>query len=232
MKGLRVLGLMALMVMVSAWPANAQEGFWGVGAFANYNVPTLGFGDWYGNETKFGLTAAYVPSSKVTVEVEFHRGSFNNGALESLPFTWTDGKPHTSPNSKSDLTLNSFLVNGLVRLAQRGEPFAASSFAPYVAVGGGFYRYKNDVSGLLWPGQTGTLVTELEPFTDQRFALGFNAGFGVEAFIVDNVAVDIRGRYNMMIGTFRSMEDWGLQETFPLQMFDVGAGLKFYFSGK
>jgi len=36
----------------------------------------------------------------------------------------------------------------------------------------------------------------------------------------------------MMIGNFRPMEDWGLEETFPLQMFDIGAGLKFYFSGK
>jgi len=229
MRFFRVLGLMTLVVIVSAWPANAQEGSWGVGAFANYNVPTFGFGDWYGNETKFGLTAAYVATSKVTVEVEFHRGSFSNGALESMPFTWTDGKEHTSPNAKSDLTLNSFLINGLVRLSQRGEPFEAGSFAPYVAVGGGFYRYKNDVSGLLWPGQTGELVEELEPFTDQRFSLGFNAGVGVEAFVVDNVSVDIRGRYNMMIGTFRPMEDWGLKETFPLQMLDIGAGFKFYF---
>ena len=103
MKVFRVLGLMTLVVMVSAWPSNAQEGTWGVGAFANYNVPTFGFGDWYGNETKFGLSASYVPSSKVTVEVEFHRGSFSNGALETLPFTWTDGKEYTSPNAKSGL---------------------------------------------------------------------------------------------------------------------------------
>ena len=232
MKVFRVLGLMTLVVMVSAWPSNAQEGTWGVGAFANYNVPTFGFGDWYGNETKFGLSASYVPSSKVTVEVEFHRGSFSNGALETLPFTWTDGKEYTSPNAKSGLTLNRFLVNGLVKLRQIGDPFVASSFASYIAVGGGFYRYKNDVSGMLWPGQANELVHELEAFTDERFSLGFNAGLGVEAFIINNVAVDIRARYNMMIGNFRPMEDWGLEETFPLQMFDIGAGLKFYFSGK
>ena len=145
---------------------------------------------------------------------------------------WTDGVPYKSPNAKSNMSLNSLLLNAVVRLAQYGEAFSSSSFAPYVAVGGGFYRYKNDVSGLLWPGQTGSLVMEMEPVADKRFALGFNAGFGVEAFVVDNVSVDIRGRYNLLIGDLRPYGDWGLEETFPLQLFDIGAGVKFYFNGK
>ena len=35
-----------------------------------------------------------------------------------------------------------------------------------------------------------------------------------------------------MIGDLRGLEDWELSETFPLQMLDFGAGIKFYFSGK
>jgi opacity protein-like surface antigen len=232
MKVFRVVGLLILVFTVSTWPAVAQEGNWGVGVFANYNVPVFGLGDWYENDSKFGLNAAYVLASNVTVEMEFHHGNFNDGSLLTRTFTWTDGNDYTSPNAASNMSLNSLLVNALVRLRQIGQPFAASSFASYIAVGGGFYRYKNDVSGLLWPGQTGDLVIEMDPFTDQRFALGINAGLGVEAFIIDNVAVDLRARYNMMIGDLRGLEDWELSETFPLQMLDLGAGVKFYFSGK
>ena len=232
MKVFRVVGLLILVFTVSTWPAVAQEGNWGVGVFANYNVPVFGLGDWYDNDSKFGLNAAYVPASNVTVEMEFHHGNFTEGSLLTRTFTWTDGKNYTSPDAASNMSLNSLLVNALVRLRQIGQPFAASSFAPYVAVGGGFYRYKNDVSGLLWPGQTGDLVLQMDPFTDQRYALGINVGLGVEAFIIENVAVDLRARYNMMFGDLRSLEDWELSQAFPLQMLDFGAGVKFYFSGK
>ena len=231
MKVFRVVGPLILAFSVSTWPAVAQEGSWGVGAFANYNVPVFGLGEWYENDSKFGLNAAYVPASNVTVELEFHHGHFNDGSLLTRKFTWTDGNDYASPNAASEMVMNSLLVNALVRLRQLGQPFAASSFSPYVAVGGGFYRYNNEVSGLLWPGQTGDLKLELEPFTDQRYALGVNAGLGVEAFVIDNVAVDLRARYNMMIGDLRGLEDWELSETFPLQMLDFGAGVKFYFSG-
>ncbi len=234
MRGLKVVGLVALLVMASAWSAGAQSvvGRWGVGAFANYNVPTFGFRDWYNNANKFGMTLSYVPATNVTVEVELHRTNFDKGSLETRTFTWTDGKDYVSPNASSDMSFNSFLVNGLVRVGQHGEAFKASGFTPYIAVGGGFYRYKNQVSGLLWPGQKNALTQELESFTDQRYALGFNAGLGVEAFVIDNVAVDLRGRYNFVIGQLRPLEDWGLSETFPLQLLDIGAGIKFYFGGE
>ena len=212
--------------------ASADVGSWGVGTFVNYDVPTLGLADWYGNATKWGITGSFVPLENVTVEVEYHRASFNDPKLETATFTWTDGANYVSPDAKSSMTYNSLLVNGLVKWTQRGEPFRASSFAPYIAVGSGFYRYKNHVSGLLWPGQKDALVTKMEPFTDQRFALGFNAGLGIEAFVVDNVAVDLRARYNMVIGELRPMEDWGIQEAFTLQAVDLGAGLKVYFGGK
>jgi opacity protein-like surface antigen len=232
MKGLRVLGLLLLLLAVLPLTSSAEVGSWGVGAFLDYNVPTRGFAQWYGSGTKWGITGSYVPSEMVTVEAEFHREEMKGSELKTATFTWNDGKAYTSPNVNSDMTINSLLLNAIVRLAQKGEAFQASSFAPYVAVGGGFYRYKNTVSGLLWPLQKDALVIEMEPFTDQRFALGFNAGLGVEAFIIKNVAVDLRARYNMMIGDLRPLEDWEISETFPLQAVDIGAGLKLYFGGE
>ncbi len=232
MKGLKILGLLLLLLAVSALTSNAEVGSWGVGAFVDYDVPTRGFAQWYGSGTKWGLTASYVPAERITVEAEFHRVELKNGDIEDLTFTWSDGKAYASPNAQSDMAINSLLINAIVRLGQHGQAFQASSFAPYVAVGSGFYRYKNDVSGLLWPLQKNQLVTEMEAFRDQRFALGFNAGLGVEAFVIKNVAVDLRVRYNMMIGDLRPMEDWGISETFPMQAVDVGAGLKLYFGGE
>lgn len=235
MKAMRICSLLILLMITAEGKTFASEvsGRWGVGAFANYNVPTLGFSEWYDATSKFGVAFSFVPAPKVTVEMEFHRSEFSDGSLLTRTFVWDGGdkKSYTSPNARSDMSFHSLLLNCLVRLAQRGEAFQGSSYAPYVAVGGGFYRYKHDVGGLLWPSQQNALTVELPAHVDQRFALGFNAGFGVEAFVIDNVAIDLRGRYNFVIGQLRPLEDWGLKETFPLQTFDVGAGLKFYFSG-
>ena len=70
----------------------------------------------------------------------------------------------------------------------------------------------------------------LQPQVDQRTAAALNVGYGVQAFVLDNLAVDIRGRYNMVFGDLRSYGDWGLEnKTFPMHLLDIGAGLKFYF---
>lgn len=211
-----------------------EGGRWGVSAFLDYNKPAMKFADWYSSASKFGMAFVYVPSQRMSVEVEYHRSHFDKGSLESRTFIWTAGdkKPHTSPDAQSDMKINSLLVNGVVYLGKKVPNFQASSFSPYVVVGGGFYRYRHQVQGMLYPAQQGALVLTLPPFTDQNFALGLNAGFGVEAFVVNNVAIDLRARYNFLVGQLRSMEEWGLTETFPLMMVDVGAGLKFYFGKK
>ncbi|MSS73566.1 MAG: hypothetical protein EXS64_19065 [Candidatus Latescibacteria bacterium] len=236
MKVLRNLGglLVLLAVLAGAVYADDVSGRWGVGAFMNYNVPTFGFRNWYSSASKFGMAFAYVPSQRMSVEVEYHRSHFAHGSLESRTFVWAAGdkKPHTSPDARSDMKINSLLANGIIHLGKKIPSFQASSFSPYLIVGGGFYRYKHNVSGMLWPAQKDALVIPLPGYTDQQFALGINAGFGVEAFIMNNVAVDLRGRYNFVVGQLRSMENWGLKETFPLMLFDMGAGLKFYFGKK
>lgn len=235
MRKIKVL-ILLVMVALSVGSIDAADGAgrWGVGAFANYNMPALGFSKWYDASSKFGMVFTYVPTPKVTVEVEFHRSELEDGSAATRTFVWEGGdkKDYTSPNAYSDMSFNSLLVNGLIRVGQYGDAFKGSSFAPYIAVGGGFYRYKHNVGGLLWPAQQDALTIELPAFSDQRYALGFNFGFGVEAFVIDNVAIDLRGRYNFVIGQLRPLEDWGLKETFPLQLFDVGAGMKFYFGGQ
>ena len=69
----------------------------------------------------------------------------------------------------------------------------------------------------------------LEPFSDKRTTLGASIGLGLEAFILDNVSLDLRGRYNFVLGQLRPMETWGIDEGIWLQFFDIGTGLKFYF---
>jgi opacity protein-like surface antigen len=64
---------------------------------------------------------------------------------------------------------------------------------------------------------------------DRRSALSLNVGLGLEAFIISNVSLDLRARYHMSVGDLRPYNAWGLFQTFPLQQFDVGAGVKFYF---
>lgn len=209
------------------------SGRWGLGAFMDFNMPTLKFADWYSGASKFGMAFAYVPAQKISVEVEYHRSRFKNGSPETRTFTWSvDKKPHLSPGAKASMKFNSLLVNGLIHVGKTGPEYKASTFSPYIAVGGGFYRYKHTVDGLLWPAQKDALILTLPAYTDQQFAFGANLGLGVEAFIIDNVAVDIRARYNFVVGQLRPLEEWGLKETFPLQMLDLGGGLRFYFGKK
>lgn len=227
------LSLIVLATLSGAAQGDDVSGRWGVGGFMDYNVPTLKFRDWYSSASKFGLAFLYVPAQKISVEVEYHRSHFKDGSPETRTFTWSvDKKPHLSPDASADMKFNSLLVNSLIHLGKTGPQYKASTFSPYLTVGGGFYRYKHNVSGLLWPAQKDALVLTLPPYTDQQFAFGVNVGFGVEAFIIDNVAVDIRSRYNFVVGQLRPLEDWGLKETFPLQMVDIGGGLKFYFGKK
>jgi len=229
------MGLLLILLAGLAGTVYGQDvsGRWGVSGFMDYNKPTQKFADWYSGTSKFGMAFAYVPAQKISVELEFHRAHYKNGAPETATFTWSvDKKAHLSPNATSDMKMNSLLVNGLIHLGKKGPDYKASSFSPYLAVGGGFYRYKHNVSGLLWPAQKDALVLQLPAYTDQQYAFGATLGLGVEAFIIDNVAVDIRARYNFVVGQLRPLEDWGLKETFPLQTLDIGGGLKFYFGKK
>jgi opacity protein-like surface antigen len=236
MRNFKVFSMAGLFLLISASVTFGQEGAgrWGVGTFVDYNRAIFKLKDWYGSgRSQVGGVFTYVASSKASVEVEYHRSQFNHGSLEKRPFTWTvDNKPYLSPNAVSKMKINSFLVNVLVRKGT-ARTFGSGNYSPYLTVGVGFYDYKTDVRGLIYPGQrTAPLNTGLllEPFSDTQAALGANLGIGLEAFIFDNIAVDLRGRYNVLLGELRPMEAWGLKgQTFPMQFWNLRGGLKVYF---
>jgi opacity protein-like surface antigen len=225
-----------LCLLISASKIQSQEttGRWGVGTFVDYNRATFQLKDWYASgRSQVGGVFTYVASSKVTVEVEYHRSRFDHGSLEKRTFTWTvDNKPYASPNAVSKMKLNSFLVNTLIHKGS-SRIVGSGNYSPYLTVGIGFYDYKTDVRGLIYPGQKTAPLNMgllLEPFSDTQTALGANFGIGVEAFIFENIAVDLRGRYNVLLGELRPMEAWGLKgQTFPMQFWNLRAGVKFYF---
>ena len=205
-----VAGVSLLLLAPSAFSQDVV-GSWGVGAFVGYNRAMFKLDDWYQDgKTAVGGVFVYVVNPKTSVEVEYHR----------------------SPGARSEMRINSFLVNVLIRQSGIME---RQKYSPYVAFGTGFYDYTTDVRGLIFPGQKTAPIDKsllLEAFSDTRTALGVNVGAGVEGFIFDNVSVDLRGRYNVLLGELRPMEAWGIEgQTFPMQFWNVRAGMRFYFKG-
>jgi opacity protein-like surface antigen len=223
-----------LLLLAGTAPAQEAGEKWGIGTFLDYNRSMFKLKDWYkGGRGEVGVVFTYVASDRVSVELEYHRSKFDNGSLESLPFTWSvDGKDYVSPNAISKMRINNFLVNAVVRRGGSGM-LNKGNYSPYLTVGAGFYDYTTDVRGLIYPKQlTAPLdqTRQLEPFSDTRTALGANVGFGVEGFISDNISVDLRGRYNVLMGELRPMEAWGLEgQTFPMQFWNLRGGMRFYF---
>ncbi len=224
----------SLLFLTGTTSAQEMGSHWGIGAFLDYNRSMFQLKDWYeSGRGEVGAVFTYTVNPRLSVEVEYHRSKFNNGTLEARAFTWSvDGNEYVSPHAVSQMQINSFLVNAIIRgggsgILQRGR------YAPYLTVGTGFYDYKTDVQGLIFPGQKSEPLDQtlqIEPFSDTRTALGANMGLGVEAFAFDNISVDLRVRYNVLLGELRPMEAWGLSgQTFPLQFWNLRGGLRFYF---
>ncbi len=227
--------LVGSLLLASTSTAGAQDASrkWGVGTFLSYNVPAFSLKDRFSATSKYGASWQYMLNPKLYIEMEYHRSSFLNGKLAKRPFLWTvDSKNYASPGASSEMKFNGVAANLLI-FYPREPTFRANSFAYYLEVGGGFYNYKAENRNFIFPGQTTrpldpTVV--LQPQVDQRTALSLNFGFGVQAFVLHNMAIDLRARHNIVIGDLRPMQAWGVTEkTFPLQMLDIGAGLKFYF---
>ena len=227
-----ILAMLCCAVWAGTSAAAEQTGVWGVGAFASHNMPLKGLKSWFSNAGKYGMTFNYVPASRIVVEVEYHRSRFDRGKLSEMPFLWpVDGQEHQSVGATSTMSLDSGLLSILVHRAN-DPAFRAWGTSPYIAVGMGFYRYETDNRNFAYPAQISPPFDPtkvLEPFSDRRFGLAFSLGTGVQAFITDNWALDLRGRYSVVIGELRPMELWGVRRTFPIQLVDLTAGLKFYF---
>ena len=226
--------LACLFFLTGATSAQEMGDHWGIGAFLDYNRSTFRLKDWYeSGRGEVGVVFTYVTDPRLSVEVEYHRSKFDSGTLEARAFTWSvDGKAYVSPNAVSQMRINSFLVNAIIR-KRDSRMLQRWGYSPYLAVGAGFYDYATDVRGLIFPGQKLSPLDEtleLEAFSDTRTALGGNVGLGVEAYVFDNISVDVRVRYNVLLGELRPMEAWGLVgQTFPMQFWNLRGGMRFYF---
>jgi opacity protein-like surface antigen len=233
---MRVLLLSGLLFLASISTSVAENNpkNWGVGTFLAYNLPVLQLQDRFSAASKYGASWQYLINPKLFVEAEYHRSQFLNGKLAKRPFTWSvDSQPYVSPQAKSELRFNGVSLNLLI-FHSGGPAFRAKTFPPYLEAGVGFYSYRSENRNFIYPGQTKKPLNTalvLQPQIDTKTVLTVNFGYGIQAFLGDRVALDLRARYNLVVGDLRPMYDWGIKsKTFPMHLFDVGAGLKFYFS--
>jgi len=231
-----VCGLLALaLVAAITATGDAQEGRWAVGGFANYTKPVLSLSDRFGHTGKYGATLSYAPGTSATIEVEYHREKFDNGKPASLTFPYGSAQTATgNPNGISEMVVNSVVVNGLLFVGEENSMrgFKANDFRFYLLVGGGYYHYKSVNENLVYPNQSSdtiNLALTMDDQVDKRFAYGTNLGFGVEAFVTPNMAIDLRARANFIVGELRPLLIYDLDVVRPLSTLDIGAGVKFYF---
>ena len=255
MRWFKVLGFVVAGVLASASMSSAQvAGKWGLGGFVSYTKPVFTFADRFdGGVNKWGLTGSYVSNSRVTLEAEYHHAQMDGGVLESGEFTWSPkaltAKQYSSkdinPNSLYTTRFNSVLLSGLW-FFNVDRSLTEGSFSPYIVVGGGFYDHKTVAENIVWPGQSPTDASGVDATNvdtqgdilpqvvmdrqeDTRTAVTAALGLGLEAFLTPTIALDVRGRYHFILGELRPYDAWGLNKAFPLQMYDLSAGFKFYF---
>jgi opacity protein-like surface antigen len=237
-----------LAVLLIVQPAVAQEaGRWAIGGAFGLNQPLAALQDYQSATSKLGLNFAYVVSPRVSVEFEYSQMKDDSAGLEGAYFVWfIDNKRYTDPDVSHEMQWNNFGMNAVIRLGDR-PMLTAEQWNPYLTVGAGFYKYDSHVQNLVWPGQAipVTGASSLDPtgaagpdnaltlpsLHDRRAAATINAGVGLEAFVIQNVSIDLRARYFLSVGDLRPFNTFGLYQTFPLQQFDLTAGLKFYFLG-
>lgn len=229
-----VLILAGIVLLASVGLSEAQQARkWGVGSFLSLNAPMGRLGDQFGPSSKYGLNWQYLLSDRLHFELEYHHSKWDNGKLADKTFTWgVDGNDYESPLAVHEMKMNGVALNLLI-FHQEIPSFRAKDFAYYIQVGAGFYDYKAERRNFIYPGQTSppldpTLV--LQPQIDTKAALSAHFGLGIQAFAFENIALDLRARYHVMMGDVRPMYDWGLKlKTFPMMLLDAGVGLKFYF---
>jgi opacity protein-like surface antigen len=255
LKLFKILGLAVALLVLTVGTAPAQvAGKWGLGGFIGYTNPLFTFGERFGSGIdKWGLTASYVSSSRVTLEAEYHHAEMDNGALETTKFSWSPAaltlnqyaSADLNPGSKYTNRFNSVLISSQW-FFNADRSMGEGSFSPYIVVGGGFYDHKTIAENIVWPGQSPTEAGAVDPTRvdaqgnvlpqvvmnrqeDTRTAVTAALGFGLEAFLTPTIALDVRGRYHFILSELRPYDAWGLDKAFPLQMIDLSAGFKFYF---
>jgi len=230
-----VLGLWSIVLVAVVSSAQAASGQYGLGLYGSVLQPVGTLKKWYSTSPNGAVQLAYAISPKTMAEVEFHYAKFKDAGLKDRAFTWFNGTGAAnrslvkSPGAKAKMWMGSLLVNG-VRNFRADKPHGG---VPYLSAGIGFYKYRHDVSGLIWPGQSGTAIKTdsqnmLEPIKDRETALSMNVGLGAYFRTSEQFVVDMRVRWNVSMGQLRSFEDWGFVQTFPLQSVNFMIGFKYF----
>ena len=153
--------------------------------------------------------AHYIYHKRKMAEVEFHHARFNNGSLETRTFSFSDGKEYTSPQAEANMTINSINANWLFALREQGF---GQGTTLYLTFGAGLHDYSSKVSGLIFAGQTPSGAGAppdptilLEPINDTRTAFSASFGGGVQIGMGDKAALDVRVRYNIVMGELRPL---------------------------
>lgn len=145
-------------------------------------------------------------------------------------------------NGKANMTVHSITINSVSYFDRMN--FLDSRF--FITCGAGLYIYNHQVDSLLFAGKPirGGKKVNMEPFEDSRVALGFNFGGGLDMFIADGFSLDIRAKYNFLIGELRPLEAYnyegkgftkdgknvgGYKKVFPIQYITLSASIKYYF---
>lgn len=227
----KVLWLFCVAALLPNTQVAAQEGSFGAGGFFDFYIPLFNFRDMYGNGTKFGGTLHYTYHKRKMVEVEFHHARFTDGSLETRTFQFSDGNDYVSPQAESKMTFNSVSANWLFAFKEAGFSQGTTT---YLTFGAGLFDYSSKVSGLIYAAQvpTGpnappdpTLLQE--PINDTRTSFSANFGGGLMFGLGNKAAIDLRVRYNLVMGELRPFLVWGVEKTFPFNLVDVGVGIKF-----
>lgn len=234
MKLIVILLLSLAFVGVGLGTAAADvDGTWGIGVTGQYDLPLFNLNKWFpSGGIDFGGTISRINNKTWTFELDARYTKYGSGDLEDRRFLWSgDGQEHASPQANSEMTWFTVTANWIHHFKGGGEKLESGGSAPYFMVGSGFYRYRNKISGLIYPGQSGSNLNTnslLRPEEDVRAGLGVNAGLGLEYFASQSFSFDLRAQYNIIWGHVRPLEAWGLQEAFPFHKLNLGVRLKLY----
>jgi len=230
-----ILALLLSLVLITPGKSTADvDGTWGIGVTGQYDLPLFSLNKWFpSGGIDIGATLTRMNNETWTFELDARYAKYGSGDLADRRFLSSgDGAEYASSQASSEMTWLTLSANWIHHFKGGGEKLESGGAAPYFVVGSGFYRYENKMSGLVYPGQSGTQLNTnllLRPEADMRTALGVNAGLGVEYFASQSLAIDLRAQYNIIWGHVRPMEAWGLQEAFPFHKLNLGARLKLYF---
>jgi hypothetical protein len=229
----RVFWVFGLLLVAWVFPSQAaQPGHrFGAGVSFDRSIPILKLADRYPASQQYGVVFDHRLSAKTTMELEYHHTTLDDGKIERRSFVWPiDKQKYQSPDARSQMKVNSFLINALVGLGSSPSG-GGLQLRPYVAFGAGFYSYRDRISGLIYPGQKVKPLNPsvlIEPREDAHASLGASLGLGM-AVVEGHFGLDVRARAHMILGDLRPMEAWGMQSVFPMSLVDLRTTFKVYF---